>query len=600
MFSYLSKVYSLLTSGERTIVLVLFLLMAVSSLIEVAAVAAIPVLVSILTSPESILENEKYAEFLSRFGVNDTSTLIYWGGGFVLAAFLLKNAFLIFYKYVSTGFVFRIYRRLGDRLFRSYMNAPYVHWLSRNSSELLRNVTQETHLLVVKVLFSFLKLSMDALVVAAILLLLLYVESLVTIAVFSILGGGSVLFMRLLRGGIKKHGKQEQEYRARMIKSVNEGLGGMKELKASGRTSFFTRRFSDEISKTSFSFRFKEFMRQIIVPGVETFAVFGMMVIAGLLIAKGKSIQEIIPLLTLFIAATARLMPALKKTIHHYTVIKYHTYVVDPVFRDMSAQGKEPQFEQQKKQGNPVTFDELLEFKDLSFAYPETSEKAIDSISFSVKKGDVVAFVGRSGAGKTTVADVFLGLLEPQKGTVSADGIDVDLSSQAWKTNVGYIPQQIFLIDDTIRANIALGIPEAEIDDAKIESAINAAQLRDVVDGLPDGINTKTGEYGVRLSGGQRQRIGIARALYNDPSILVMDEATSALDNQTERFVMQAIDEFRRDRTIVIIAHRLSTVKNADRIFIMDSGKITDSGTYNELMQKSESFKKLAGETEFS
>ncbi len=590
----------MLTHGEKTMVLILFILMAVSSLIELIAVVAIPVLVSILTNPQGFLENERYVNILNTIGINDSNSLIYWGGGFVLVAFLMKNAFLIFYKYVSTGFVFRLYRRLGDRLFRSYMNAPYINLISRNSAELLRNVTQETHLLVIKVLFPFLKLVMDALVVVAILLLLFFVEPLVTLAVFSILGAGSILFMKLLRGKIKKHGKQEQEYRARMIKSVNEAFGGLKELKAGNRTPFFTQKFSDEISKTSFSYRFKEFMGQIIVPGVETFAVLGMMVITGLFMAQGKSIQAIIPLLTLFIAATARLMPALKKTIHHYTVIKYHAYVVDPVFRDLTEYGQTQKQADFGEKYDTLPFNETVEFKDICFKYIESEQKALEKVCFKIKRGQVVAFVGRSGAGKTTMADVFLGLLEPQHGIVLVDGNEVDITKINWKSNVGYIPQQVFLIDDTIRANIALGVSDEQIDDSKIEAAIDAAQLRELIDNLPHGAHTKTGEYGVRLSGGQRQRIGIARALYNYPSILVMDEATSALDNQTERFVMQAIDEFRRDRTIVIIAHRLSTVKNADCIFIMADGKITDSGTYEELMQKSESFKKLAGAIDFS
>jgi len=513
----------------------------------------------------------------------------------VLGAFVLKNSFMVFYKYFSTSFIFGLYTRLGDKLFRTYMHAPYTFHLGRNSSRLLRNVTQETQLLVVQFLFPFLKFLMDIGIVSGILILLLLVEPVMTFIVFGVLGGGSMLFMRILRSRIKKYGKQEQQYRGEMIQSVNEGLGGLKDVKVMSRTPFFTEKFRSDLSKTSNAFRFKEFIGQIIIPSVETFAVLGMLAIALFLLWQGRDLQSIIPLLALFITATARLMPAFKKTIQHYTILKYHSYVVDPVYDDLTYVESEEGAQADGTEIQPLEWKDKMEFRDVSYSYPESDgEKALDEVNLTIKKGEVIGFVGSSGAGKTTIVDVLLGLLKPDSGSVYADGKDIFSHLKAWQRNVGYIPQGIFLSDATIRENIAFGIPPELIDEERIRSAVKSAYMEEYVNQLPKGLDTVIGEAGVRLSGGQRQRIGIARALYHDPEILIMDEATSALDNQTERYVMESVEQLKKERTIIMIAHRLSTVRNADKLFLMNRGRIEASGTYDQLLAKSGKFRELA------
>ena len=585
MIARLKKVYRLFDRGEKLKIYFLFFLMIIASLVEVLSVAAVPVLVAVLSDPEQVLANERFAFVWDLFGINSNQGLLIFGSLFVFGAFVLKNAFLIFYKWISTSFIFGLYTRLGDKLFRTYMDAPYTFHLGRNSAELLRNVTQETQLLVVKFLFPFMKFVMDVGIVTGILILLLLAEPVMTIVVFGVLGGGSMLFMRSLRNSIKKYGLQEQHYRGQMIQSVNEGLGGFKDVKVMGRTDFFKDRFHNDLGKTSHSFRFKEFVGQIIIPSVETFAVVGMLMMALFLFVQGKDLTSIIPILALFITATARLMPAFKKTIHHYNIIKYHGYVVDPVYDDLTLLDDKKQSYDSSQDIEVLPLNESLQFKNVSYSYPEASEAALDNVSLEIKKGQIVGFVGTSGAGKTTVVDVLLGLLKPQNGSVEVDGTDISSKLQGWQKNIGYIPQTIYLSDDTIRKNIAFGIPDEKIDDNRIKNAIKSAQLDDYISRLPEGYNTMIGEGGVRISGGQRQRIGIARALYHNPEVLIMDEATSALDNQTERKVMEQIESLKEGRTIIMIAHRLSTVKNADKLFLMEYGKLIGEGTYEELLQ---------------
>lgn len=598
MLGYLKKLFKLLDRSEKLMIAFLFALMIIAALIEVVSVAAVPILVAVLSDPTQVLENERYAGVWNFFGIEDNQSLLIFGALLVFFAFVAKNAFLIIYKWISTSFLFGLYTRLGDKLFRMYMEAPYTFHLSRNSAELLRNVTQETQLMVVKFLFPFMKFVMDVGIVIGILLLLLSVDPLMTVVVFGVLGGGSMLFMRSLRNQIKNYGLQEQEYRARMIQSVNEGLGGLKDARVMGRGGFFVDRFHYDLDKTSKSFRFKEFIGQIIIPSVETFAVVGMLLMALFLFVQGKDLQSIIPLLALFITATARLMPAFKKTVNQYNVIKYHCYVVEPVYNDLkNLQESKKSQQSQSTDVAPLKLQDTLRFENVSYTYPGGSSEALNNVSLDIRKGQIVGFVGSSGAGKTTVVDVLLGLLEPQSGTVSVDGVDVFKHLSAWQKTIGYIPQSIYLSDDSIRKNIAFGLPDDKIEEEKISRAIASAQLSELIESLPEGIDTLIGEGGVRLSGGQRQRIGIARALYHDPEILIMDEATSALDNQTERKVMEQVEQLKEGRTIIMIAHRLSTVKNADILFLMDHGKLIQQGTYDDLLLHSETFKMMAAES---
>lgn len=596
MRTHLHKLYYLFPKKDRIKLLGLFLMMVLGSLLEVLSIGAVPVLVSILADADQVLADERVAFIWEFLNIEDGRELLLFGSVFLIFAFLLKNAYIAMYKYIMTRFIYKRYARFGDQLFNKYLQAPYEFHLGRNSAQLLRNVTQETQLLVKQLLMPILKLALDVITIIAVFIFLLVLEPMVTIVIFFVLGGGSLGFLKLLRSRISKFGKQEQEYRGRMIQSVNEGIGGLKVAKVTGRTGFFRELFHHDIRKTANATRFREFMGQLTIPLIETIAIVGLLLIALFLLWQGRPLEAIIPLLSLFITATARLMPAFRQAVKRYTNITYYSYVVDPIFDDLNDH-RLTSGESESKPAKKLELNDTIQFDAVCYRYPDSKVYALNNVSLEIKRGQAVGFVGPSGAGKTTIVDVLLGLLKPQKGTIYVDGTDIHENLAGWQRNIGYIPQFIYLSDSSIRRNIAFGIPEEEIDEEQLQQAVAAAQMEEFVSRLPDGVDTKIGEQGVRLSGGQRQRIGIARALYHNPQILIMDEATSALDTNTERMIVSAIEAQAGKRTIISIAHRLSTVYNSNKLFYMEEGKLVASGSYNELQANHPGFQKMTTNT---
>lgn len=302
--------------------------------------------------------------------------------------------------------------------------------------------------------------------------------------------------------------------------------------------------------------------------------------------------------MALFAMATVRLMPAVSQISSLYTNLQYNMVAVNPIYEDLKElEGASREFVEDRSKQKKMTLQQRIDAKDISYRYPGSDEFALRDVSFSIAKGKAVAFVGSSGAGKTTMVDMLLGLLTPESGDVSIDGESIFSNLSAWQKNIGYIPQSIYLSDETLRSNIAFGLPEKSIEDDKVIRALDLAQLSDLIKTLPDGLDTILGENGTRLSGGQRQRVGIARALYHDPEVLVMDEATSALDNITEKQITNAIETLKGDRTIIIIAHRLTTVMNCSKLYLMEQGRIIEEGTYSELISTNRRFREMALET---
>ena len=326
-------------------------------------------------------------------------------------------------------------------------------------------------------------------------------------------------------------------------------------------------------------------------------AVVAIMLIAVVMHLQGRPIASIIPVIAMFGVAIVRLMPSIQIIAEMLTNIRYSIVSVNPIYDDLTAMKKYgEEFRTDRQRDAKTTLTHAVQIHDLHYHYPNSDEQALNGVSLEIPKGRAVAFVGPSGAGKTTIVDVLLGLLEPQKGEILVDDKNIFDSISAWQRNIGYIPQFIYLSDDSLRRNIAFGLPDSDIDEEKIHKAVELAQLNELVSRLPDGLDTVIGERGARLSGGQRQRIGIARALYNDPQVLVMDEATSALDNITEQHIIHSIETLKGEHTIIMIAHRLTTVMNCDVLYMMENGKIVDQGAYKELLERNEGFREMARE----
>jgi ATP-binding cassette subfamily C protein len=596
MVPQIKKLLFLIGKQRRAKYCLLLFLMLCNALLEMVGVGAIPVFIYVLSSPDWILQHRWAMPFLHLLEIHNSRQMIIWAFVLLGTLFIAKNIFYSFLIFLKNKIVYHDQIVLGNRLFRAYMKADYNFFLSRNSAELLRNINNETRLVISDVLLPLMQLIMDGFVLLMIVILLFKVEPLITLLTFFVLGFCSFLFMRITNRKNKAYGREAQHHRQHMNKIVLEGISGIKEIKVLGRENHFLTQYRYSAVRTAMTLRYKQIINQLPKPFMETIAVTGMIFIALILLLMNRNLSAFIPVLSLFGVATLRLLPIFRTLVASYTDIRYNLYAVDPIFDDLKLLEKEavPSLENMKTEiVDPYPFESEIIFRNVGYRYPKGKNEAVSDIYLRIPKGCVVGLVGPSGAGKTTIVDILLGLLVPQQGEVLVDHQDIFQDVRRWQINVGYIPQFIHLSDDTIRRNIALGVPDHEINDLKIKQALQAAQLEPLIRQLPEGLDTMVKERGVRLSGGQRQRIGIARALYNNPQVLIMDEATSALDNITEKSVIESIEALRGDRTIVMIAHRLTTVRNCDVIYLINEGRIVDHGSHDDLMQNSHAFRKM-------
>lgn len=382
-----------------------------------------------------------------------------------------------------------------------------------------------------------------------------------------------------------------------MVKAIQQGLGVIKEIRVLHREKTFIQTLEKSMWQTIKAARYQFLANHITQPYMEFISVAGLLSIAILLVLMGHEAETIAPTLILFAAAFIRLKPAIASVVQGVNNLRFGVVSIDPIHEDLTLLEKHALKKSNQTKDNNSTGMQLhhrLDLEGVWYRYPGSDQYALKDITLTLPKGHSIAFVGSTGAGKTTIVDVILGLLKPEKGRIAADGMDIHDNLSAWQRNIGYIPQFIYLTDDTIRHNVALGLADKNINEEQLQHAIQASQLETFVESLPQGLDTVIGENGIRLSGGQRQRIGIARALYHNPEILVMDEATSSLDNVTEKSVIMALDALKKNRTIIMIAHRLTTVQNCDVLYYIKNGKIESSGTYNELIKTSNEFKALA------
>lgn len=593
MKSVILQLRDVLPMKDKGKVGILLCLMMLAGVFEVLGIGFILAFISQLADPTWISSVPWLASFFSSIGIVTSVDLLVYGSVALMLLFLLKNLYLVGYHYLQARFVHNRYRYISVALFKKYMDAPYSFHVGQNSSRLIRNVVVETRLLVSQIMMPLLFFMKEAIMIVSIVAFLLLMEPVVTITVSLLIGGIAGLFLKFVRSQTKQYGIQAHEDRALMIQKVNEGLGGIKEVRVLNRQSWFVAQFLDSMERTVRAETFKEISKQSIKPVIETFAVAGMLSIALVLLYQGREISSIIPVLTLFGVATFKLLPSLNRLVGEYNTLRFYSQGLEQIHRDMKevnlSYGEERTMGEELDSAK-IELGQSISLNNVSFSYPGSVDKVLDHISLTIQKGQAVGLVGPSGAGKTTIVDIVLGLLEPTAGTVLVDGVNIHQHTSAWQKNIGYIPQFIYLSDNTIKNNIAFGIDEKEISEEKIKHAIEMAQLDELVNQLPQGVDTVIGEGGIKLSGGQRQRIGIARALYHDPEVLIMDEATSSLDNKTEKYIVDAIETLKKDRTIIIIAHRLSTVENCDVLFVVERGRLVDSGTYSELKKRNQLF----------
>jgi ATP-binding cassette subfamily C protein len=570
-------------------------MMLAGAVLEVIGVAAIPAFVSAVVDPERL---ERYA-FVSRsmeaLDISSGPELIVAGGAALLALFTIKNLFLMLNQYAQARYVARQRSTLSRRLTLAYLDAPYIFHVRRNSSLIIRNINREVSMVTTNGISPLLELGTRSMILIFVLGFLLYVEPWITVWWIVFLGAVCGAGVVVMSARLKRYGRVEQAAGRTLMQALQQGFGGLKEMKAANRETFFADKITDAVDQMAYTVSRKQFIHGSIAPVLEIVAVAGLLTLTGWLVLAARPTDEVLVTLSLFVVGLVRLREVLAAVISHLANLRYSLVSVEPIAADLAAlEGAEPP-RQPAEPVTPLRFSDRIELRDLSYRYDGTDRAALENVSVMIAKGSATGFVGSTGAGKSTLVDIILGLLEPEHGGVFVDGTDIRLTGvRQWQANLGYVPQSIYILDDTIRRNIAFGVPDRDIDEVALQRAIITAQLQRFIGTLPKALDTTVGERGVRLSGGERQRIGIARALYNDPQVLIFDEATSALDNTTERAIISSIEAMKGTRTIITIAHRLSTVRNCDVLHFLANGRIEASGTYDELQDGHHGFKMMS------
>ncbi len=569
------KVLAILGRSASRRVLVLFLMQIVGSVLEVLGISLVLPAMMLLINPSAI---EKYSamRFLSAsLGHPKPLTLSLALMIALAAGYVIKNAYRAWLLFLQIEFSFRQQVRLSQRLYGQYLAKPYTFHLQRNSATLIYNITSGTDLLSLLVISPVMSLSAELVVIAAMISFLFFVSPTVSIILFVLFGGSSVLFYGSIRNRLNHWGKMRQYHDTERIRQSQQGLGGIKDVKILGRENFFLNAFSQHAAGRAYFERHNMFLNQLPPVWLETIAILALATTTCFLALQGAPLDRTVPTVALFAAAAFRIMPSLSKILNAAQNLRYASPVIDMLYSELIEDGAQEQPGGQVSMQTPFRSVDVV---DMAYRYDGAESPALDHIGFSIARGACVGIVGTSGSGKTTLIDVILALLTPSAGDVLIDGQSLGTISKDWQRRIGYVSQNIYLADQSLRENIAFGIPESEIDDQAVARAVQFAQLASLIGSLPEGLHTEIGERGVRLSGGERQRVGIARALYHDPEVLVLDEATAALDTNTEADIMRAVGELPGDKTLIIVAHRLATVAICDVVYRLEKGKIVWSG----------------------
>jgi ABC-type multidrug transport system fused ATPase/permease subunit len=588
------KILSLLNKREKKqLVLVIFILL-VMGFIELIGVGSIGPFVSIVSNTAIIHTNPYLQKAFDFFHFSSDVNFIISFGIAVAITLAVSNICLAFINYLLYSYTGKRNYSISMRLFEKYLRQPYIFFLNTNTATLANNILNEVNSLVNGVLLNFLNLISSGIIAASVIVLLFIVQPFLALAISVVFSLLYILIFYTVRKFLDKKGRERYTLNMLKHKYVNETFGGVKDVKILGKERVFLNLFKEPTRKTARNNAISETVGDVPKFLLETIAFTGMIGIIIILMRSGAKIDEFLPSLTIYAFGAYRLMPGLQKMYRCFTNLRYYRAVIDKfhsVLVDL------PQGNELPADSIPrLPFKKSIRLENVSFSYPDSDKEIIKEQNLVIEANTSVAFVGATGCGKTTLVDIILGLLEAQSGKIFIDGVEItNENRKMWQKNLGYVPQSIYLTDDTIRNNIAFGVDPQKIDDKAVRNAAKIASIHDfVANELPLGYGTIIGERGVRLSGGQRQRIGVARAVYHNPSVLILDEATSALDGLTETAIMDAIKTIGRKKTIIMIAHRITTVKGCDVIYVMDKGAIVDRGSYEELYEKNETFRKMA------
>ncbi len=553
----------------------------IGALFELVGVSLIAELVKLISDPASIHTTPWKQWLYDVTKASSNQQFFLYAVLALIVIYVFKNVYLTVMGYVKFTFIYNNQLRLSGRLIDCYLKKPYTYHLDKNSAEMIRSIMLDAERFFQMLLTMFSVFS-EVMVSALLCIYLLVVDWMITVSVVVILLVFSGLYLLLFHGKTKRNGKISQYNDGKMHQAINQALGAVKDIKILHREKYFVNAFTKRGAKKYTAVRNNEILGMIPAYLIETVCVGAILLVLVVKLYSGQDLNDMIPQLAAFAMAAFKLLPSVGKVDNYLNHIVFLKPSVDLIYRDIK-DTEDMLHVMPSDEGSSVPDADSIRIENVSYRYPNTERDVLCDVSFTIPDGTSIGLIGSSGAGKTTIADIILGILTPTKGSVMYGDMNVHEHPLKWSRKLAYIPQAIFLADESIRCNVAFGIEEDEIDDDKVWQALTEAQLDDFVRSLPDGLDTMVGERGVRLSGGQKQRIGIARALYGDPGVLVLDEATAALDSETETAVMEAIDRLQGRKTLIIIAHRLTTIRNCKIIFKVEDGHITD---YTEEFRK--------------
>ena len=566
------------------LIIILFIGSILAATLEIIGIGSIPIFAMMIMDPTII--QEKFSDKINLEFINnlDPNDILIYGGVTLTLIFVLKNIYLALLVYLQGSLVKKIRSNLGEKVFKLYLNAPFKLHYEKNPADILRNIMGETSQAVTVLLQSF-NLFREILILLTIFALLVYVDTLVSFSVFFIFTLFVGLFFYVTRKIIGKNGKILQKYMALKIQDINEAFGAIKEVKIFNKEKTLETKFNEKIHIWENSYLTNFFLTSLPRLVLEAIVILSVVSIVIIFVFIDRDLNTIIPLLTLLTVAAARMLPSFNTISTALGSIKS----LSPSFYLIISEIKyleKLKFVKKTNSNKELSFKKDLHFKNIDFRYGKDQKPAISNLNIKIKPGSKVGIIGKSGAGKSTFIDISLGLLEPTKGEILLDGINILDDIISWQSQIGYVPQDVYLLDDTIINNITFSSNNNELDTINLNKILVTCNLEDFVKNSEKGLDTFVGDRGARISGGQKQRIGIARALYNNPKVIIFDEATSSLDLENESKIIDEIFAIDRSKTLILVTHRHQVVKNCDVVFLFDNGKIIDQGTYNYLDQK--------------
>ena len=581
----LKKMWAILSLRNRQSTFVLVIFMLVGMILETFSVGLVIPLIAIFTQEDLIVQYPSLIPLINFLGNPEKEVLLVYAMFFLLGVYFVKNMFLALLAWRQMDYVYEVRTYLAKKLFSTYLLQPYKFHIQHNSSQLIRNITNEISVFIGYGVLPIIKIVSEGFVLVGILALLILVEPYGTLILILTISASTFGFQLLIRNRVSQWGKDRQFHDGMIIKYIQQGLGGAKEVKMLGCEKTFLSLHDESHKRTAKLLQYQQTLEAIPKLWLEVIVMLSVLILVIIMVLRGDDILSLITVLGLFIAAAFRLLPSVSRIVSSYNSFHFSLSAIDLLDKEMKLKVNNTI---SKNQIDPklLKFRDKIHLSDIFFKYSGSLKPAINKVMLNISFRESIGFIGSSGAGKSTIIDIILGLLTPESGQVFVDGVDIQEDLRGWQNQIGYVPQSVFLTDDTLRRNVAFGLDDSEIDEKAVWSAIKASQLEDFVTAQPDGLETIIGERGVRISGGQRQRIGIARALYNDPEVIVLDEATSSLDNFTESEIMETINTLHGNKTLIIVAHRLSTVKNCDCIYRLEDGLIIEEGPPSEILRK--------------